>query len=93
MTRKWYRKDGRNSGDAVWRVATEKQSGGLFRLRREKSHKGRPHSGKNVAHAGVIPDLGEDLIMGTDYGSFPELLDTLNQNKQTDSWCCVALQK
>ncbi|KAJ1198466.1 hypothetical protein NDU88_002307 [Pleurodeles waltl] len=35
---------------------------------------------------GAIPDLVKELIVGTDYISFPELLDSLKPSHQTESW-------
>ncbi|KAJ1149271.1 hypothetical protein NDU88_002083 [Pleurodeles waltl] len=35
---------------------------------------------------GVIPELGEDMIIGTDYEAFPQLLNTANQDHISDSW-------
>ncbi|KAJ1201432.1 hypothetical protein NDU88_005241 [Pleurodeles waltl] len=35
---------------------------------------------------GVIPDLGEDMIIGTDTEAFPQLLDTANQDNVPVSW-------
>ncbi|KAJ1181655.1 hypothetical protein NDU88_006858 [Pleurodeles waltl] len=35
---------------------------------------------------GVIPDRGEEMIIGTDYEAFPQLLETANQDKFPVSW-------
>ncbi|KAJ1130222.1 hypothetical protein NDU88_008578 [Pleurodeles waltl] len=35
---------------------------------------------------GVIPDLGEDMIIGTDYDAFAHLLNNANQDHMANSW-------
>ncbi|KAJ1107527.1 hypothetical protein NDU88_004917 [Pleurodeles waltl] len=45
----------------------------------------QPRSGESVASA-VIPDLGEDMIIGTDYDALAHLLNNANQYHIANAW-------